>query len=85
MFVMTQSILNRHRAECKTYGDLVIYLLVLCHYLTLSKTDSEEIWSVRGELISIGTAIVSMVASSNGVCPKSSHNDTDGHGGTSFC
>ena len=50
--------LNRHRAECKTYSlDLVECLLVRCHYLTLSKTDSEEIWSVRGELISIGTAM----------------------------
>lgn len=50
--------LNRHRAECKTYSlELVECLLVRCHYLTLSKTDSEEIWTVRGELISIGTAM----------------------------
>ncbi|KAG6331659.1 hypothetical protein ID866_7430 [Astraeus odoratus] len=50
--------LNRHREECRTYSlELVECLLVRCHYLTLSKTDSEEIWSVRGELISIGTAM----------------------------
>ncbi|KAL4082053.1 fungal-specific transcription factor domain-containing protein [Scleroderma yunnanense] len=50
--------LTRHRAECKTYSlELVECLLVRCHYLTLSKTDSEEIWTVRGELIGIGTAM----------------------------
>ena len=50
--------LTRHRAECKTYSlELVECLLIRCHYLTLSKTDSEEIWTVRGELISIGTAM----------------------------
>ena len=27
------------------------------HYLTLSKNESEEIWSIRGELVSIGSAM----------------------------
>lgn len=32
-------------------------LLVRTHYLTLSKDEAEEIWSIRGELVSIGTAM----------------------------
>ncbi|KAF8845601.1 hypothetical protein BDN67DRAFT_961186 [Paxillus ammoniavirescens] len=53
-----RSALDRHRAEHKTYSlELVECLLIRCHYLTLSKTDSEEIWSVRGELVSIGMAM----------------------------
>ncbi|KAI5982288.1 fungal-specific transcription factor domain-containing protein [Pisolithus marmoratus] len=57
-YEVMRTALNRHRAECKTYSlELVECLLVRCHYLTLSKTDSEEIWTVRGELISIGTAM----------------------------
>lgn len=57
-YEVMRTALNRHRAECKTYSlELVECLLVRCHYLTLSKTDSEEIWTVRGELIAIGTAM----------------------------
>ena len=53
-----RSALDRHRAEHKTYSlELVECLLIRCHYLTLVKTDSEEIWSVRGELVSIGMAM----------------------------
>ncbi|KAH7888082.1 fungal-specific transcription factor domain-containing protein [Phlebopus sp. FC_14] len=53
-----RSALDRHRAEHKTYSlELVECLLIRCHYLTLQKTDSEEIWSVRGEIISIGMAM----------------------------
>ncbi|KAF9224345.1 hypothetical protein BS17DRAFT_779660 [Gyrodon lividus] len=53
-----RSALDRHRAEHKTYSlELVECLLIRCHYLTLSKTDSEEIWSVRGEVVSIGMAM----------------------------
>ncbi|KAG6378388.1 fungal-specific transcription factor domain-containing protein [Boletus reticuloceps] len=53
-----RSALDRHRAEHKTYSlELVESLLIRCHYLTLVKTDSEEIWAVRGELISIGMAM----------------------------
>jgi hypothetical protein len=50
--------LSRHQAESRTYTlDLVELLLIRCHYLTLSKTDSEEIWTVKGELLTIGTAM----------------------------
>ena len=57
-YEVMRTALTRHRAECKTYSlELVECLLIRCHYLTLSKTDSEEIWTVRGELISIGTAM----------------------------
>ncbi|KAM6495681.1 Fungal specific transcription factor domain containing protein [Amanita muscaria] len=50
--------LQRRLAESKTYTlELVELLLVRCHYLTLSKRDSEEIWYTKGELISIATAI----------------------------
>jgi hypothetical protein len=50
--------LSRHQAESRAYTlDLVELLLIRCHYLTLSKTDSEEIWTVKGELLTIGTAM----------------------------
>ncbi len=50
--------LQRRMAEGKMYTlELVELLLVRCHYLTLSKRDSEEIWYIKGELFSIGTAI----------------------------
>ncbi|OJA07772.1 hypothetical protein AZE42_02981 [Rhizopogon vesiculosus] len=50
--------LDRHRAERRTYNlELVECLLIRCHYLTLSKTDSEEIWAVRAELVSMGLAM----------------------------
>jgi hypothetical protein len=53
-----RSAVDRHRAEHKTYSlELVECLLIRCHYLTLVKTDSEEIWTVRGELVSIGMAM----------------------------
>ena len=37
--------------------ELVELLLLRGHYLTFAKKDPEEIWSVRGELVSIGTAL----------------------------
>ncbi|KZT26906.1 hypothetical protein NEOLEDRAFT_1161830 [Neolentinus lepideus HHB14362 ss-1] len=50
--------LGRYQAENRTYTlELVELLLIRCHYLTLSKTDCEEIWTVRGELVSIATAM----------------------------
>ncbi|KII95975.1 hypothetical protein PLICRDRAFT_96706 [Plicaturopsis crispa FD-325 SS-3] len=50
--------LQRHQAESRAYTlELVELLLVRCHFLTLSKKDSEEIWTVRGELITIGVAM----------------------------
>ncbi|EGO01553.1 hypothetical protein SERLA73DRAFT_158828 [Serpula lacrymans var. lacrymans S7.3] len=50
--------LSRHRAESRAYSlELVELLLIRSHYLTLVKTDSEEVWTVRGELITIGVAM----------------------------
>lgn len=57
-----RSALRRHREDtdglASTYTlELVELLLVRCHYLTFAKEDPEETWSVRGELVSIGTAM----------------------------
>jgi hypothetical protein len=39
---------DRHRSESRTCTlELVECLLIRYHYLTLSKTDSEEIWAVQ--------------------------------------
>lgn len=46
------------RRDTKKYTlELVELLLVRTHYLTLSKNDSEDIWHVRGELVTIATAM----------------------------
>ncbi|KAI0079750.1 hypothetical protein K474DRAFT_565198 [Panus rudis PR-1116 ss-1] len=56
--------LNRYHHTLRREGhgkgytlDLVELLLVRCHYLTFAKEDPEETWSVRGELVSMGTAM----------------------------
>ncbi|KAI0270743.1 fungal-specific transcription factor domain-containing protein [Gloeopeniophorella convolvens] len=50
--------LQRRQAESRAYTlELVELLLIRCHYLTLSKIDSEEIWHVKGELVNIATAM----------------------------
>ncbi|KAI0356673.1 hypothetical protein OH77DRAFT_1400488, partial [Trametes cingulata] len=54
--------LQRYRADAVSPGrsyslELVELLLVRCHYLTFAKEDPEETWSVRGELVTIGTAM----------------------------
>ncbi|THG93243.1 hypothetical protein EW145_g8424, partial [Phellinidium pouzarii] len=50
--------LARYRAESRALSlELVELLLIRTHYLTLSKNESEEIWAIRGELVSIGTAM----------------------------
>lgn len=57
-FDVSTSSLHRHIAETRKYTlELVELMLVRTHFLTLSKTDSEEIWHVKGELITIGTAM----------------------------
>lgn len=49
---------NRYRVESRVLSlELVELLLIRTHYLTLSKTEGEEIWSLTGELVSIGTAM----------------------------
>jgi hypothetical protein len=55
---VSRTALRRRQADTRTYTiDLVELLLCRCHYLTFCKTDSEEIWSVKGELLSIGMAM----------------------------
>ena len=57
-FDVSTTSLQRRNAESRAYSlELVELMLVRAHFLTLSKTDSEEIWHVRGELITIGTAM----------------------------
>ncbi|KAJ3822421.1 fungal-specific transcription factor domain-containing protein [Lentinula raphanica] len=55
--VSTQA-LHRKQQETKAYTlDLVELLLIRTHYLNMLKNDSEEIWHIRGELVTIGTAM----------------------------
>ncbi|KAG7445961.1 uncharacterized protein BT62DRAFT_932306 [Guyanagaster necrorhizus] len=57
-FDVSQMALQRRHAESKKYSiELVELLLIQCHYLTLEKTESEQVWQIRGELVSIGTAL----------------------------
>ncbi|KAK0453175.1 fungal-specific transcription factor domain-containing protein [Armillaria borealis] len=57
-FDVSQMALQRRHAESKKYNiELVELLLIQCHYLTLAKTESEQVWQIRGELVSIGTAL----------------------------
>ncbi|PIL36680.1 transcription factor [Ganoderma sinense ZZ0214-1] len=54
--------LDRYRKNASSPGrsyslELVELLLVRSHYLTFAKEDPEETWSVRGELVTIGTAM----------------------------
>jgi hypothetical protein len=57
-YEISRTAIQRRLAETRTYTlDLVELMLIKCHYLTLSKTDSEEIWQVKGELVTIGTAM----------------------------
>ncbi|KAF8974707.1 fungal-specific transcription factor domain-containing protein [Flammula alnicola] len=57
-FEVSSTSLQRRNAESKAYSlELVELLLARAHFHTLSKAESEEIWHVRGELITIGTAM----------------------------
>ncbi|RXW24597.1 hypothetical protein EST38_g1209 [Candolleomyces aberdarensis] len=57
-YEVSSTALQRRLSETRAYSlELVELLLCRSHYLTLSKTDSEEIWHVRGELITIGMAM----------------------------
>jgi hypothetical protein len=50
--------LERHRLVNQKYTiELVELFLVRTHYLYLSKTKGEEVWQIRGELLSIATAM----------------------------
>ncbi|KAI9063445.1 hypothetical protein FKP32DRAFT_1651128 [Trametes sanguinea] len=61
-YSVMREVLQRFRAAAASPGrsyslELVELLLVRCHYLTFAKEDPEETWSVRGELVTIGTAM----------------------------
>ncbi|KAF8900014.1 fungal-specific transcription factor domain-containing protein [Mucidula mucida] len=57
-FEVSQMALQRRQHETKKYSiELVELLLTQCHYLTLAKSDTELVWTVRGELVSIATAL----------------------------
>lgn len=57
-FEVSTTSLQRRQSDSRSYSlELAELLLVRCHFLTLSKTDSEEIWHVRGELVAIGMAM----------------------------
>jgi hypothetical protein len=50
--------LARHMEDGRHYRvELIELMLIRAFYLTLAKTDTEEIWAVRGELISVGVAM----------------------------
>lgn len=57
-YEVSRMALQRGQADSKNYSlELVELLLLKGHYLSLSKTDTEEIWSVKGELVTIGMAM----------------------------
>lgn len=50
--------LQRRLAESRTYTlELVELLLCRCHFLTMHKNDSEEIWHIKGELVTTAIAM----------------------------
>ena len=50
--------LQRYKDENHSYSlELVELQLVRSHYLAFTKTNVEEIWCVRGELVTVGTAM----------------------------
>lgn len=50
--------LQRRLADTRSYTlELVELLLCRCHFLTMHKNDSEEIWTIRGEVVTIAMAM----------------------------
>ncbi|KAF8897168.1 fungal-specific transcription factor domain-containing protein [Infundibulicybe gibba] len=50
--------LQRRMSDSRAYSlELVELLLNRTHYLTLSKNDTEEIWHIKGEVVTIGLAL----------------------------
>ncbi|KAG8842519.1 hypothetical protein FRB96_005331 [Tulasnella sp. 330] len=57
-FNLAEQAYQRHLSETKALSmTLVEYLLLKVHYLNIRKEDCEQIWEVRGMLISLGTAM----------------------------
>ena len=50
--------LQRRQKESRAYSiELIELLLIRCHYFIVTQTDGEESWQVKGELMTIGTAM----------------------------
>jgi hypothetical protein len=57
-FTMASTALERYRVERRPPSlELVELLLLQTHYLSISKSDCEEVWMIRSELISSATAM----------------------------
>jgi len=55
---VTLTVLKRHALEPRNYTlEYVELLLIRTHFQTMCKTDSEEIWSVRGKAVSLALAL----------------------------
>jgi len=59
LFEASTTSLQRHNRDTqRAYTlELVELLLVRTHYYSLAKTEAEEVWHVKGELVIIGTAM----------------------------
>ena len=50
--------LQRRMVDTRSYTlELIELLLCRCHFLTMHKNDSEEIWTIRGELVTTAMAM----------------------------
>lgn len=58
LYNVSMQALERHQSGTKKYSlELIELHLVRCHYLTLARKDSEEIWSIKGDLVTTATAM----------------------------
>jgi Fungal specific transcription factor domain len=52
------TVLQRYRTERRTYSlELIELLLLRTHYLTITKDQCEDLWTIRGELVSTAIAM----------------------------
>jgi len=52
------TVLTRYHAERRTYSlELIELLLLRTHYLTITKDQCEDLWTIRGELVSTAIAM----------------------------
>lgn len=55
---IAMQVLDRHVTDVRKYTmELVELHLVRCHYLMLSKKDGEAIWAIKGDLVTMATAM----------------------------
>lgn len=58
LYVVSMQALERYQSGTKKYSlELIELHLVRCDYLTLARKDSEEIWSIKGDLVTTATAM----------------------------